>query len=137
MQTIFIKKYAIVFLTVLFVISCTNAQIFVVTEIIAPDNISEKHIQEVRKKVIGTEVSLLFSDSDVRMTIKSKGKKAESIILQKIGDGLYRGGDEREVLDLELNTVLGYTKSCKITAYVKKHSDSSSHWNGTMILERK
>lgn len=137
MQTIFIKKYAIVFLTVLFVISCTNAQTFAVTEIIAPDNISEKHIQEVRKKVIGTEVSLLFSDSDVRMTIKSKGEKAESIILQKIGDGLYRGGDEREVLDLELNTVLGYTKSCKITAYVKKHSDSSSVWNGTMILERK
>ena len=74
------------------------------------------------------------------MTIKPKGEKAESIILQKIGDDLYRGEEDGglDVLDLELNTFLGYIRSCKIVVYDKEHSDDSSMvWDGTMILKRK
>ena len=117
--------------------SCASAQTFVVTDIAAPDNIPEKHVQEAREKVIGTEVYLLFSDNDVRMTAKPKGGKAESMVLQKIGDDLYRGEDGHEVLDLELNTLFSYIKSCKITIYDKKHSGSSMVWTGTITLKRK
>ena len=137
MRTIHIKKYVVAVLAIIFICSCTNAQTFVVTDIAAPDNIPEKHVQEAQKKVIGTEVYLLFSDNDVRMTAKPKGEKAESMVLQKIGDDLYRGEDGHEVLDLELNTLFSYIKSCKITIYDKKHSGSSMVWAGTMILKRK
>ena len=64
--------------------SCTSAQTFVVTDIAAPDNIPEKHIQEAREKVIGTEFYLLFSDNDVRITAKPKGEQAESIVWPKV-----------------------------------------------------
>ena len=137
MRTIHIKKYVVAVLAIIFICSCTNAQTFVVTDIAAPDNIPEKHVQEAQKKVVGTEVYLLFSDNDVRMTAKPKGGKAESMVLQKIGDDLYRGEDGHEVLDLELNTLFSYIKSCKITIYDKKHSGSSMVWAGTMILKRK
>lgn len=139
MQTINFKKCVVAVFTIMFICSCTNAQTFVVTDIATPDNIPEKYVQEAREKVIGTEVYLLFSDNDVRMTAKPKGEKAESIILQKIGDGLYRGEEEGsgDMVDLELNTILGYIKSCKITVYGKKHSDSSMVWGGTITLKRK
>ena len=138
MLTIRIKKFITVIFTIMLTCSsCTNAQTFVVTDIAAPDNIPEKHIQEARKKVIGTEVYLLFSDNDVRMTAKPKGEKAESMVLQKIGDDLYRGEDGHEVLDLELNTIFSYIRSCKITIYDKKHSGSSMVWGGTITLKRK
>ena len=129
--------HSLIFIVILTCSSCTNGQTFVVTDIATPDNISEKHVQEVREKVIGTEVYLLFSDNDVRMTAKPKGEKAESMVLQKIGDDLYRGEEGREVLDLELNTLFSYIKSCKITIYDKKYSGSSMVWAGTMILKRK
>lgn len=137
MQTINFKKYVVAVFTIMFICSCTNAQTFIVTDIAAPDNIPEKHVQEAREKVIGTEVYLLFSDNDVRMTAKPKGEKAESMVLQKISDDLYRGEDGGEVFDLELNTLFSYIKSCKFTIYDKKHSGSSMVWNGTMILKRK
>ena len=138
MLTIRIQKYmAIIFIVILTCSSCTNEQTFVVADIATPDNIPEKHVQEAREKVIGTEVYLLFSDNDVRMTAKPKGEKAESMVLQKIGDDLYRGEEGREVLDLELNTLFSYIKSCKITIYDKKYSGSSMVWAGTMILKRK
>ncbi len=88
---------------------------------------------------MGKYIILLFSDKDVRMTIKpSKGEKAESIILQKIGNNLYREEDgSGDVVDLELNTILGYIRSCKITVYDKKRSGSSTVWSGTIILKRK
>ena len=140
MLTICIKKYIATIFVIMLTCSCTSDQTFIVTDIAAPDNIPEKHVQEAREKVIGTEVYLLFSDNDVRMTIKPKGEKAESIILQKIGDDLYRGEEDGglDVLDLELNTFLGYIRSCKIVVYDKEHSDDSSMvWDGTMILKRK
>ena len=137
MLTICIKKHIATIFIIMLTCSCTSAQTFVVTDIAAPDNIPEKHVQEAREKVIGTEVYLLFSDNDVRMTAKPKGEKAESMVLQKIGDDLYRGEDGHEVLDLELNTLFSYIKSCKITIYDKKHSGSSMVWAGTMILKRK
>ena len=138
MLTIRIKKYiAVIFLVMLTCSSCTNAQTFVVTDIAVPDNIPERHVQEAREKVIGTEVYLLFSDNDVRMTAKPKGEKAESMVLQKIGDDLYRGEDGPEVLDLELNTIFSYIRSCKITIYDKKRSSSSMVWSGTITLKRK
>ena len=140
MLTICVKKYIVTIFVIMLTCSCASAQTFAVTDIAAPDNIPEKHVHEAREKVIGTEVYLLFSDNDVRMTAKPKGEKIESIILQKIGDNLYRGEDDggRDVYDLELNTFLGYIRSCKIICYDKKRSDSSSMvWCGTMILERK
>lgn len=137
MPVICIQKYVVVIFAILLTYSCTSAETFVVTDIVAPDNISEKHLQEVRNKVIGTEVYLLFSDNDVRMTVKPEGENAESIVLQKIGDDLYRGKDGYEEFDLELNTILGYIKSCKITIYDKKRSGSSMVWNGAMTLKRK
>lgn len=124
-------------MTIMLTSSCTNAQTFVVTDIVAPDNIPEKIIQEGREKIIGTEVYLLFSDNDVRMTAKPKGEKTESMVLQKISDDLYRGEDGREVFDLELNTLFSYIKSCKFTIYDKKHSGSSMVWAGTITLKRK
>lgn len=105
----------------MFICSCTNSQTFVINDIAVPDNIPEKHVQELRENVIGTYVYLLFSDNDVRVTSKTKWEKTESIVLQKIGDNLYRGENGREVLDLELNTVFSYIKSCKITIYDKKN----------------
>ena len=138
MQTIRIQQYmAIIFIFILTCSSCTKEQTFVVADIATPDNIPEKHVQEAREKVIGTEVYLLFSDSDVRMTAKPKGEKAESMVLQKISDDLYRGEEGREVLDLELNAVFNYIRSCKITIYEKKRYSSSMVWAGTMILKRK
>ena len=116
--------------------SCSDTQAFVITDIVAPDNISEEHIQEAREKFLGTEVHLLFSDNDVRIIVKPRGEKTESMILQKIGGDLYRGGDGHDVIDLELETIFSYIKSGKITMY-DKESDSSSIWNGTIILERK
>ena len=137
MLTICVKKYIATIFVIMLTCSCASAQTFVVTDIAAPDNIPEKHVQEAREKVIGTEVYLLFSDNDVRMTAKPKGGKAESMVLQKIGDDLYRGEDRHEVFDLELNTLFSYIKSCKITIYDKKHSGSSMVWTGTITLKRK
>ena len=137
MLTICVKKYIATIFIIMLTCSCASAQTFVVTDIAAPDNIPEKHVQEAREKVIGTEVYLLFSDNDVRMTAKPKGGKAESMVLQKIGDDLYRGEDRHEVFDLELNTLFSYIKSCKITIYDKKHSGSSMVWTGTITLKRK
>ncbi len=137
MLTICIKKYIATIFVIMLTCSCASAQTFVVTDIAAPDNIPEKHVQEAREKVIGTEVYLLFSDNDVRMTAKPKGEKTESMVLQKISDDLYRGEDGREVFDLELNTLFSYIKSCKFTIYDKKHSGSSMVWAGTITLKRK
>lgn len=137
MLKIFIKKYVATIFTIMFTCSCASAQTFVVTDIIAPDNISEKRVQEVRKKNIGKEVCLLFSDNDVRMTAKFKSEKTESMVLQKIGDNLYRGENGREVFDLELSTIFSYIKSCKITVYNKRSSGSSMVWDGTISLKRK
>ena len=137
MLTICVKKYIATIFVIMLTCSCASAQTFVVTDIAAPDNIPEKHVQEAQKKVVGTEVYLLFSDNDVRMTAKPKGEKAESMVLQKIGDDLYRGEDRHEVFDLELNTLFSYIKSCKITIYDKKHSGSSMVWTGTITLKRK
>lgn len=117
--------------------SCTNEQTFIITDIVVSDNIPERHVQEVRKKIIRTEVHLLFSYNDVRVTVKTKGDKTESMVLQKIGDNLYRGENRGEVLDLELNTVFDYIKSCKINIYDKKESGSLMVWNGTITLKRK
>lgn len=137
MLTICIKKYIATIFVIMLTCSCTSEQTFIVTDIAAPDNIPEKRVQEAREKVIGTEVYLLFSDNDVRMTAKPKGEKAESMVLQKISDDLYRGEDGREVFDLELNTLFSYIKSCKITIYDKKHSGSSMVWSGTITFKRK
>ena len=137
MLTICIKKFITTIFVIMLTYSCISAQTFFVTDITAPDDIPEKVVQESKEKVLGTEVYLLFSDNDVRMTAKPKGEKAESMVLQKIGDDLYRGGDGSEVFDLELNTVFSYIKSCKITIYDKKHHSSSMVWGGTMILKRK
>lgn len=138
MLTIQTQKYmAIIFTVMLICSSCTNAQTFIITDIVFPDNIPEKYVQEVREKIIRTEVYLLFSYNDVRMTVKTKGEKAESMVLQKIGDNLYRAEDGGEVFDLELNTVFNYIKSCKITIYDKKKYSSSMVWNETITLKRK
>ena len=59
------------------------------------------------------------------------------MVLQKIGDNLYRAEDGGEVFDLELNTVFNYIKSCKITIYDKKKYSSSMVWNETITLKRK
>lgn len=138
MLTIYAQKYmTIIFILILMCSSCTNEQTFIITDIVVSDNIPERHVQEVRKKIIRTEVHLLFSYNDVRVTIKTKGDKTESMVLQKIGDNLYRGENRGEVLDLELNTVFDYIKSCKINIYDKKESGSLMVWNGTITLKRK
>lgn len=137
MHSHFIKKHGAIIFTIILMYSCTNAQTFVVTDIVVPDNIPEKYVQERREKIIGTEVYLLFSDNDVRMTVRPKGEKARSIILQKIGDDLYRGEDGRDVFDLELKTFFSYIKSCKVTMYDRKSSSSLMVWGGTIIVERK
>lgn len=137
MRIIHLKKYIAVIFVAMLTYSCANAQTFVVADIVVPDNVPEKHVQEVRKTVIGTEIYLLFSDNDVRMTAKPKGKKTESMILKKMGDNLYRGENGCDMLDLELNTIWGYIRSCKITTYDKKSSSSSMVWSGTMTLKRK
>ncbi len=138
MLTIYAQKYmTIIFILILMCSSCTNEQTFIITDIVVSDNIPERHVQEVRKKIIRTEVHLLFSYNDVRVTVKTKGDKTESMVLQKIGDNLYRGENRGEVLDLELNTVFDYIKSCKINIYDKKESGSLMVWNGTITLKRK
>lgn len=138
MLTIYAQKYmTIIFILILMCSSCTNEQTFIITDIVVSDNIPERHVQEVRKKIIRTEVHLLFSYNDVRVTVKTKGDKTESMVLQKIGDNLYRGENGGEVLDLELNTVFDYIKSCKINIYDKKESGSLMVWNGTITLKRK
>lgn len=138
MQTINFKKYVVAVLTILFMCSCTDAQTFVITDIVAPDNISKENVQKTRKKFIGKEINLLFSDNDVRMTIKIKDDKTESILLQKISDDLYRGEEDGgDVFDLELNTVFSYITSCQFTIYDKKRTGSSMIWGGTIVLKRK
>lgn len=141
MQTIHIPKYVtIIFIVILTCTSCTNEQTFVVTDFVTPDYIPQKAVQETKDKIMGVEYSLLFSNKDVRMTMKPPtSEKVESFLFQKIGDGLYRVEEEGsgDVVDLELNTILGYIKSCKIIIYDRKHSNSSMVWSGTVILKRK
>ena len=137
MPTIFFKRYIAAIFVIMLTCSYSNAQTFVVADIVVPDNLPEKRIKEARERFVGTEVYLLFSDNDVRMTAKPKGKKAESMLLKKIGNNLYRGEENYEVLDLELNTLLYYIKSCKITIYDKKRTGSSMVWSGSLILKRK
>ena len=123
-----------VILSILFV-ECTNSSTFIVTDIVAPNNIPEKKVQEAKDKVIGAEVRMLFSDNDVRLTIYIKGE-SESILMQKVGDNLYRSDNGSDVVDLELNTIFGFIKSAKIAEYDKGHNDYMD-WGGTIILERK
>lgn len=137
MKNIFVKKYAVLIYTVLLTCSCTNEHTFTVSDVRASSNLSEEHIQETREQLIGTEVNLLFSDNDVRIIVNPQNKETESMILQKIGHDLYRGNDGADVIDLELNSILGYIRSCKISAYDKKNSGSSMIWCGTIFLKRK
>lgn len=132
-----IKNRVIAIFLILAISSCTKGGTFVVTDIVVPDNLSETRIQEIRDKVIGTEVFLLFSDNDVRMTAMPKEGKSQSMILQKIGENLYRGTNKNEMLELELNTFFYYIKSCKISIYDIPVSGTSMVWDGTMILSQK
>ena len=99
----------------------------------------EKKVQEQQeriKKIINeVEVYLLFSDNDVRMTFKTKNETSESIILQKIGYDLYRGKEDgiHETMDLKLNTIFGFIRSCEIMVYEKR----SMVWGFTCVLKRK
>lgn len=137
MLKIFIKKYIATFFIILCTCSCAGAQTFVVTDLNLPDNLPEKRVQKAREEAIGNEVYLLFSDNDVRMTAQFKKSEFGSIILQKIGDNLYRAEEGQDVVDLELSTIFSYIKSCKISIYDKKRSGSSMVWSGTIILKRK
>lgn len=116
-----------------------HAQQFVATDIIPPNELSEQKIQNMRKEVIGVEINLLFSDNDVRLTMKPKKGKTESYLLSKIGSNLYRLDDHsgNEVVELELNTTLGYIRSCKLSVYDKKRKSSSMVFNGAIIFKRK
>ena len=137
MRAMFLKKCVTAAFAMMFMCSCGgDEQKFVAADTLFPDDMSEKRIQKARDEIMETEVYLLFSDDDVRMTIKPKGDKVGAMILQKIGDDLYRGKDEHNVFDLELNTLLGHIKSCKLTVY-KEYSGSSMEWKGTVIFKRK
>lgn len=129
MQTNFIRRSATLF-AVMLTCLCANAQTFIVSDIVFSNNMKESEIQEKRKEAIGVEVNLLFSDNDVRVTFITK-EGAESMILQKIGGNLYRHQEKRSCDDLELNTILGYIRSCKLSAY------EDGKWLGTAILKRK
>lgn len=124
------------FMAIMFTSSCTDQLTFVVTDIETPSDMSEWRVQKIRDDVELREVNLLFSDNDVRMTAKFGDKGTRSVILQKIGDDLYRGEDGY-VYDLELNIVLGYISSCKLTVFDKDRYNSSMKLVVTMTLKRK
>ena len=123
-------------MTIVFTSSCTDQLTFVVTDVEAPSDMSEKRVQRMRDEVVLTEVNLLLSDNYVRLNTNFRDDETETIILQKIDDELYRADNGSKVLELELNTVFGYVRSCEITLY-GKYSDSSMERKWTMILERK
>lgn len=78
----FFKKCAVVAFVMMLMCSCGgNEQGFVAADILFPDDMSEKRIQKARDEVMGTEVYLLFSDNDVRMTIKPNRSLKESFPL--------------------------------------------------------
>lgn len=131
------KKYIVTVLTTMLMCSYTNAQTFVPTNITVSKNITEKQYQKVQEQFKGAEFHLLLSDNDVRLTAKFKGKNPESVILQKVGNNLYRGDKGGEVIDLELNTVFSYIRSCKMTIYEKRRSSATMVLGGIVTLKRK
>ena len=144
MLTIRIKKYiTIIFIVILTCSSCSDGQTFVIDKVVFSDELldemSEKEIQEqqeqIKRAINEVEVYLLFSDNDVRMTFKTKNETAEPMILQKIGDNLYRGKEDgiHETVDLKLNTIFGFIRSCEMMVYEKR----SMVWGLTCFLKRK
>ena len=129
------KSLSAIIFVILFV-SCSNSQTFVVADIILPSNSSERRIQRTRDNLIGVEVNFLYSDNDVKLTLTPKDGKSEVYILKKIDSNLYRYEDEYSVMDLELNTIMGYTESCKFSQYRIGYRISMD-FKWTMILERK
>ena len=123
-------------MAIMFTSSCTDQLTFVVTDVEAPSDMSEKRVQRMRDEVVLTEVNLLLSDNYVRLNTNFRDDETETIILQKIDDELYRADSGSKVVELELNTVFGYVRSCEITLY-GKYSGSSMERKWTMILERK
>ena len=129
MQTNFIRRSATLF-AVMLTCLCANAQTFIVSDIVFSNNMKESEIQEIREEAIGVEANLLFSDNDVRVTLISK-ERADSRILRKIAGNLYRLQEKGGCYDLELNTILGYISSCKLSRY------EDGKWLETIILKRK
>ena len=130
------KRFVLLFLLLIsyYVI---NAQTFVVVDYIAPAGFSQERIEEA-KKIIGTEVTLLFTDDDVKMTMPNKKGELVSKIHFKKGKNIYRRGscadpyDCRDSYDeIELNTILGYIRSFK---YTHIHHNK---FGGGIVLERK
>lgn len=136
MRTILIRSLCAIIIAIVFV-GCSNSQTFEVTDIILPNNWTERKLQRTQDNIMGIEVNLLFSDNDVKLTFTPKNGKTEVYILEKIDGNLYRYEDDYGVVDLELNTVMGYTESCKFSQYRKGSYRTSMIFKGTMILEKK
>lgn len=135
MRIIFLKSICAIIIAIVFV-GCSNSQTFEVTDIILPNDWSERRIQRARESVIGVEVNLLLSDNEVKLTYTPNNGDTEVFILKQIDYDLYRYEDDYSVVDLELNNIMGYTASCKFSKY-KTGYRTSMIFNWTMVLERK
>ena len=89
MRTILLKSLCAIIIAIVFV-GCSNSQTFEVTDIILPNDWSERRIQRARESVIGVEVNLLFSDNEVRLIYTPNNGDTEVFILKQIDDDLYR-----------------------------------------------
>lgn len=85
-------KKIIVILLVLFVSIGTNAQTFVLSEIIPPPSYTttQEELNEANKNIGKWEVTLTFTDKDVRMAGIDKKGDYRSEILQNMGNNIYR-----------------------------------------------
>lgn len=111
------KKVLVIFL-VLFAFIKANAQTFVLSEIIPPP--SHTPTQEelnTFKNLIGKyEMTLTFTDKDVRISGKGLDGDYHSEILQNMGNNIYRKYDNKDNYgEIEVSKYLGVISSFTMT----------------------
>ena len=99
------------------VISCAAfGQTFKVTEVNSYPGMSQSQINK-SKKFMGTEVTLTFTDNDVRASLPDGKGGYKTTLLQKKGNNIYRKstilGDPNDwdsYDEIELDTFMGYIR---------------------------
>lgn len=143
------KKMPVIVFIMMMITSCGNELTFYVDEFIPTDEISEKRKEEFEEMLFNTEFHLLISDNDVRMTTVPRKETSlkswnTTVILEKIGNNLYRGDDESDPLELELISICGYVIGGKLYVYDKtplggnlgKRSPGKVYFLGIVKLKR-
>lgn len=112
------KKVLILCIAIIAYISA-NAQTFVVSEMNNYPGISQDGIKK-NQKLIGQEVTLTFTDNDVRLSISDDNGGYQTELLEKKGNNIYRKNTSESGSsydEIQLDTFLGYIRGFTFTHY--------------------